>query len=178
MNRQELVEKMEIPLTCGQVAIVDAADYEWLMQWKWLASWSEKTQSFYAKRSDRVGSGRIYYSMHRVILGLVQGDTRKGDHENHDTLDNRRSNLRIATSAQNCQNMDRARPNRSGYKGVCWHGKSKMYVARLYINGRAKYLGYFHDPAEAHMAYQAAATEHFGEFASFCSSREERRQSC
>ena len=37
-----------IPLSQGQVAIVDAEDYEFLMQWNWYAAWMPSTQSYYA----------------------------------------------------------------------------------------------------------------------------------
>ena len=39
-----------IPLTQGQWALVDDADYEWLMQYEWCAQWDKDTRSFYAVR--------------------------------------------------------------------------------------------------------------------------------
>ena len=168
----------KISLTKGQWALVDEADFVWLNQWKWYASWCSKTQSYYARRSVRVNGKKLCISMHRLILGLIPGDKKEGDHANHDTLDNRRSNLRVATSAQNSQNMDKSRPNESGYRGVFWHAPSKLYIARIWVNGKPKHLGYFRDPAKAHEVYRDAAKEHFGEFATFYSSREERRQVC
>jgi hypothetical protein len=46
-----------IPLTQGQFATVDAADYEWIVQWKWCAHWSKEGKCFYASRVD-VSSGK------------------------------------------------------------------------------------------------------------------------
>ncbi len=83
---------MLISLSRGQVTLVDDADYDWLMQRKWCAVWSTSIRCFYAVCS--VESKALY--MHRYILGLEFGDPRFGDHiEPSQTLDNRRSNLRI-----------------------------------------------------------------------------------
>jgi len=87
-----------IPLTQGKVAIVDAADYDWLNQWKWYAS--KEGRVFYAIRRDNDCGGRdIKVRMHRVILGVPTG--LEGDHINGDGLDNRRANLRTVTKQQN-----------------------------------------------------------------------------
>lgn len=49
-----------IPLSQGQFAIVDASNYDWLIQWKWYAQWNPKTRSFYAVRTLIHGSIQIY----------------------------------------------------------------------------------------------------------------------
>ncbi len=85
-----------IPLTQGQFAKVDPEDYDWLMQWKWCAAWDKKTRSFRAIRSQyRTGRGPECIRMHREIMKAPKGIL--VDHGNHDTLDNRRFNLRKAT---------------------------------------------------------------------------------
>jgi len=115
-----MTETRTIPLTQGQVALVDEADFEWLAQWKWYARWAENTQSFYAVRNERsVGSSSRQRAvfMHREILQLRPGDPRKGDHQNGDTLDNRRSNLRHATSSQNTINSRLRADNATGHHG-------------------------------------------------------------
>ena len=157
----------EILLTQGQVAIVDAADFDWLNQWKWSARWNKGTQSFYALRNIPAPNGRqVTLGMHRAILGLQNGDKRYADHRNHETLDNRRENLRIATGAQNQQNGRKRKDNGSGFKGVriCRNG---FYQATIRINGKETYLGRSKNPAAAHALYRAAALEFFGEFACF-----------
>jgi len=69
------------------------------------------TQSFYAVRNQ---DGKTIL-MAREIL---QCDSERVDHENHDTLDNRDGNLRPATPGQNGANQGRHINNTSGYKGV------------------------------------------------------------
>lgn len=169
LNKQEPSPQTSyrtIPLTQGQVAIVDAADFEWLSKWKWHAHWSEFTQSFYAGRVEYLGDYEQYYvAMHREILGLKYRDKRQGDHKNGNTLDNQRHNLRIATRSQNKQNSKKYRNNKSGFKGVSFHRRIGKWMAAIQVNGKPHYLGYHPTPEAAHAAYCAAAKELHGDFA-------------
>ena len=150
-----------VPLTRGQFAIVDDADFDTLIEFKWYAQWNESTKSFYAARA----SYRRQVRMHRVIMGLGHGRRRPVDHINRNTLDNRRENLRICTPTQNCANSVRSKRNSTGYKGVTFNKQQGRYVARVRINCKSKFLGYFSDPKLAHEAYVKAATKLFGKFA-------------
>ena len=148
-----------IPLTQGKHAIVDDDDFEWLNQWKWYALKTANT--YYAARKVR---GRTVL-MHRVVLGLDIRDKRHGEHKNGAGLDNRRTNLRIATPAQNQANQRLQKKSRSGYKGVKWVRRDKRWMARIKVSGKTMYLGYFKNPVDAAKAYDEAARKHFGEFA-------------
>ncbi len=53
----------------------------------------------------------------------------------------------------------------SAYKGVSWHKAQKKWYARCVIGGKQKTLGYFTDEREAAEAYNAAAVEHYKNFA-------------
>jgi hypothetical protein len=147
-----------IPLTQGQVAIVDTADYEWLSQWKWHACWNASKRSFYAVRRNRK-EGTV--RMHRLILAATSQDV---DHRNGFTLDNRRNNLRECTHQQNCANQSKKRNNKSGYRGVYKHSSVERWVAQIQC-GKMKKIGHFYTPEDAARAYDKAATEYFGEFA-------------
>lgn len=157
-----------IPLTQGQFAIVDTSDYGWLSQYSWQAQWNTKTQSFYAIRTTSAANGKkpTTIRMHREILGLAVGDPRIADHRiSGDTLNNRRSNLRIATQFQNQHNRRRRRDNSSGFKGVTpYQGKWK---AEIVENGNWHYLGWYETPEEAYVAYCEAARKYHREFAHF-----------
>lgn len=154
-----------IALTQGQYTIVYESDYRWLMQWKWQADWNKATRSYYAKRSVRVNGKQGQIKMHRLILGLANGDPRESDHENLNTLDNRRSNLRLATSQQNSCNQRMRQNNKCGYKGVHQHKNSNKWAAQIQANGEGKWLGEFDTPEEAYQKYCEAAKDLHGEFA-------------
>jgi hypothetical protein len=156
-----------ITLTKGQVALVDDSDYEWLSQHKWFAKWNTGTRSYYAARSSPRENGKQYtIRMHREILGLERGDKREGDHkEPRDTLNNQRSNLRMAKHDQNGCNRGSNRNNTSGFKGVSWYPKYGKWLARINISGKRIFLGYFDTAEEAHETYRIAAEKYHGEFA-------------
>jgi len=123
-----------IHLTRGQFTIVDAADYKWLMQWKWHALKCRTGEGFYAYRTDFKTNGkRTAVPMHRLILGLAQDDPLMGDHINRNTLDNRRKNLRPANNSQNQMNKT-MRTNTSGRKGVCWSKTKRRWIVRICAN--------------------------------------------
>jgi hypothetical protein len=147
-----------IPLTQGQVAKVSAEDYEWLNRWKWYAKNSKS--GFYAARNARSGNGQTTIRMHSIIMGARCGEC--VDHVNHDTLDNRRNNLRIATHQENHRNQKTRSDNQTGYKGVTRH--RNFFRARIVINGTKIYLGERRTAAEAHELYRDASETRFGGF--------------
>jgi len=137
----------KIKLTKGQFTVIDDCDFEWLSQYKWCAAWDKKAKSYYAKRySKRINGKQCPISMAREILGLKKGDKREADHRNHNTLDNKRSNLRIVSHQENGW-------NRKNPKGYYWHKSNGKWMAKIKFNGRSIYLGYFDTEAKAHVAY-------------------------
>jgi len=157
----------KIPLTRGQYAIVDPERYEELAKHKWHVSWSRGGK--YAVRPVRSKKGGKYRQtivrMHRVIIGAREGEI--VDHINHNGLDDRIANLRIATPRQNNWNTRKRRGNCSSkYKGVSRAKDEKKWRARITFNGRSILIGDFVDERAAAMAYDAKARELFGEYAS------------
>lgn len=151
---------MQIPLTRGYVALVDAADYVLATApGKWHAEVTATAGLVYAKRTFKRADGRFTsLGMHFFLTGweLI-------DHRNGNGLDNRRSNLRQATCAQNMQNRRPKLSSKSGLKGV--HRDKYRWRALIRVNGRQIYLGAFRAPEEAARAYDRAALDHYGEFA-------------
>lgn len=74
------------------------------------------------------------------------------------------NHLRGATRHQNGASIHVVR-SASGYKGVSWHAKVGKWIAGIKVNQKRINLGYFDNPQDAARAYDAAAEEHFGEFA-------------
>ena len=102
---------------------------------------------------------------HRLIINAPSDA--KVDHKNGDTLDNRKSNLRVCTIAENVRNSVRMNRNTSGYKGVSYSKRSRKWKTTITVNNQHKHLGYFLTPEAAAMAYNIAAEKHFGEFAKY-----------
>lgn len=152
-------EARGIPLSNGREAIVDAADFDWLSQWTWSVSGNG-----YVRRYECIpGKSPKTILMHRQITGAPDGSV--VDHANHDTLDNRRANLRVCQQWQNTGNRVVGARNQSGYVGVFPLPNGKGWQARIRIRGTLLNLGSFRTTIEAAMAYDAAAREHRGEFA-------------
>jgi hypothetical protein len=103
------------------------------------------------------------YRLHRLIMGITDPKIIV-DHINRNPLDNRKSNLRLCTIAENSRNSGIiSSRNTSGYKGVT--KSSKKWLARIEFNGKKMYLGSFNTPQAAAEAYDKKAVELFGEFA-------------
>jgi len=154
-----------IPLSQGQVALVDDDDYERLNKHKWHARWSPKTQSFYALRSSKKGEGlpRHTIYMARDIMHAQLGQ--EVDHKSHDTLDNRKVNMRLCTCSENLGNQKRHKKHSSQHKGVYWHKQHHKWHVYISCKGCRHHLGYFYDEDDAGHAYDRAALKYHGEFA-------------
>ena len=155
----------KIKLTQGQFALIDDADFESLNQHKWYAD-KDHSGNFYAVRKSSWKNGKRHMIlMSRQILGLERGDPRQADHRNHNTLNNRQSNLRICTNRQNQMNRKLAQNKTSRFKGVSWYKRVGKWRAYIEINRKEKHLGYFMVEEFAALAYNNAAKKHYGEFA-------------
>jgi hypothetical protein len=142
---------IEIPLHNGMVALVWNRDAR-LIQRHWTALEGEYT--WYAV------SGRTL--LHREIMR--PGPLLEVDHRNGDGLDNRRSNLRLATRSQNAMNRRLQANNTSGVAGVTWMPKRGKWRATVKVQGHRIELGFFSTFERAVEAREAAVIKHYGEF--------------
>lgn len=152
----------EIKLSRGYVALVDDDALVLVSKHRWSAVRYPNNRNVYASSFMKMNGRRATLSMHRYVLGLTIGNAQAVDHINGNTLDNRRSNLRLCSASQNGANS-RIRKNTSGFKGVSFN--SGRWVARIRVRRRLIHLGRFIHPQEAALAYDHAARQHFGEFA-------------
>ena len=149
-----------IPFRNGMRVLIDESVCGFISRWDW--GISPMSGLWYAVRSEGPRSAYRKILMHRSIMGDPDAFV---DHINHDTLDNRRSNLRACTCAQNAYNKKLSSANRSGFKGVCWDRERSMWVAHIKLNGSNRKLGRFKQAVDAAAAYDTAAHNLFGEFA-------------
>lgn len=159
----------KIKLTQGKHAIVDDEDFERLSQYKWYYH-----HEGYAVRNSKENMRRRLISMHRIINNTPDGKVT--DHINGDKLDNRKSNLRSCTHAENARNSKLRSDSSSGMKGVYKIIKKSKYTywcGRVtgVRNGKQKVLCIKHFPftdegkLQAAKWYNEQVKIHFREFA-------------
>jgi len=112
-----------IPLTQGKFAIVDDEDYDRLIRYKWYTE-NPYPGIFYARASNK---NKVF--MHHMVLG---GRPKQlgVDHCNRNGLDNRKCNLRWATTSQNQWNR-KIEMGTSKYKGVCRMTGTDKWLVRI-----------------------------------------------
>lgn len=109
------------------------------------------------------------YSAHRLawlhFYGEWPPEDMRIDHIDRNRVNNRISNLRLATNSQNRMNSGLFANNTSGFKGVQFDRSFGKFVARLRVDGRDRYVGCFDRAEDAAQAYRSAAIDAFGDFA-------------
>lgn len=158
---------IEIPLSQGRVALIDDQDAAAVGRFNWFlhTCGSGANTLYYAIGNlPRQGKKRGAIKMHRLIMDAPSGIS--VDHINHNGIDNRRCNLRLATGFQNSANM-RPQASRYGYTGVTSHPcvGGARYYGRLYVRGKWFFTKVCATPAEAAWLRDDLAIEHCGEFA-------------
>lgn len=146
----------------GKVILFDSSDWPLIEKYRWRIN----PKSNYVMSFDYISTGisKTLY-MHRIVMNVIDTDNII-DHINGNKLDNRRLNLRLATSTQNSQNA-RSKRGKSKYKGIIfmpYRGKETI-VARIVVNKKQIYLGTHKTEESAALAYNVAAVKYFGEFA-------------
>ena len=141
-----------IGITQGKYATVDDEDYDWLMTWRWYTRRYHQKQSSIFYACAWAGNGDQIISMHRLLMLHPTG--LQVDHLNNNGLDNRKCNLRVATSRENRQNL--ARPGTSKYPGVSWSSQRSCWASQIKINDTIVNLGFYEVEVNAAIAYRHA----------------------
>lgn len=131
--------------------IIDLSDFLRIIKCKW------HFINGYVKNS----SGKF---LHRLIMNC--SDRKVVDHINHNTLDNRKSNLRICSISENSFNKLGANINSyTGVRGVSYNYKSNKFSACYSFNNKIYDLGLFYTLSDAKEAIRTArlATSEFSE---------------
>jgi hypothetical protein len=156
-----------IKLTKGKEAIIDKKNYEHFMKCKWSYSGNG-----YAIRRLTIAERNLkqikckHVGMHREVLELMGfKNFQDSEHINFNKLDNRESNLRIATRSQNIAHRPKFNGCVSIYKGVSWQNDKQIWRARIAPNRKEIFLGTFKCEEDAAKAYDKAALKIYGKFA-------------
>ena len=147
----------------GQPFVVDAADADAVVA---AGPWRLKRHHglTYIQRNVRLDGNRKPQSLHRFLMNPGSASV---DHRNHDGTDNRRENLRLASSVDQMRNT-RPRIARALPKGVTSHpllDGTLRYSTRIRTTREQVRIGYFSTAEDAAIAYDCGAAYLFGEFA-------------
>jgi hypothetical protein len=140
----------------GGIVKIDEEDLPLISCFKWHSRWSKDTKTYYARHTKRDNSKSGFKSvlMHRLIM--KPPTNMEIDHINHDTLDNRRSNLKIVTTRENGN-------NRSDHGifpvGSSYHKRVGKFQGYIRYNGRLKSFGYFIDHVSPGLIYDLIKEE-------------------
>lgn len=142
-------------MVCRDI-LVDDENYDLLKTFNWTI------------RSPKPGNYRIITKLNgkeiTIANMVMQTENIMYDHIDRNQFNNQKKNLRIVTYKQNAWNSNMLVNNTSGYKGVCWNKRDKVWQAAIKTDGKIKYLGSFKDPIKAAKAYDKAAKEYHGEY--------------
>lgn len=160
-----------IPTSQGVVAVVDFEDYNEVRDRTWTAHFNRHgklkhiaTTVLAPERGKRKNgkTKRRQVAMHRVLMGLDSFDAkpeglghRYVDHVDGNPANNRRSNLRKCSHAQNVKNAGASRNSTSKYRGVSWDKDNRKWLAKAYYKGKHHHIKYFTDEIEAARAVDA-----------------------
>ena len=138
----------------GECFLIDTDQLEKVLKYNWYV---DVRKGYVDSTSHKIK----YRKLHKYLL-----DTNLTvDHINRNPRDNRLSNLRICTTAENNRNKKVRNDSRTGVKGVHYEpNKKKKYRARIQLNGKRMTIGYFETIEEAEQAYKEKSIELFGEY--------------
>lgn len=133
-------------------AIIDTKSLEILNDFEgtFRAVWNQNTKSYYAQGNDLTNKKKNVM-MHRWVMCAPEGMV--VDHLNHDTLDNRRSNLKVTTQSHNMLNLD-PRKLQGRVPGVKWYESRQKWRAVVTVNKKEHHLGYFKQKEDAVIAVE------------------------
>lgn len=148
--------------------LIDTEDLEKVLRTNliWHVIWDIYTKSYYAKASAYKQKPSTV-SLHRVVMDVTD-PLSEVDHENHDTLDNRKYNLRVTNNINNLKNRGAKNTNnKSGYRNVYWNTNDARWVVSLQIEGKRREFGRFKfkDLDKAGERAEAMRQLHYKEYA-------------
>lgn len=140
--------------------LFDLEDYELLKQYTWTLS--HVGGCFYAKAWLYGSDKPKIIKMHRLVLGFPDY---KIDHKDRNGLNNKKSNLRKFEGGQNRMNSSISKNNTTGFKGVTYEQKKKLWLTHIGFKGEKIKGGRFKNKYAAALRYNQLAIKYFGEFA-------------
>jgi len=148
---------------CETPVEIDDDDKDLVLSYKW-----------FVHRTQLKKNGKYYFIcnykknkqvlLHRIIMNAIYYNGMVVDHIDGNTLNNKKSNLRLCHQYGNAENQKISKRNTSGYKGVSWSSLYNKWVSKIHCRNKYHFLGYFNDPEQAYKAYCEASIKYHGEF--------------
>lgn len=148
-------------------AIIDLEDLERVINYPytWFAQYNKDIDNYYVRASvynPKTQHSKVMF-LHQFIMGA---NGKFVDHINSNTLNNRKSNLRVVLDSNNSMNRkSKNKNNTSGYRNVSWSKSENKWVVQLQINKKNTILGRFDDVHEAGKFAEEMRNKYYGEFA-------------
>ena len=143
----------------GEEFYFDLEDYDKINNYCW---------NFHKNRSlayiEARGENKKNIKLHRLIMNVTDRNILI-DHISHNTLDNRKSNLRLCNNSQNSKNRIKLKRNLTGINGVSLRKDTGKYRVRLGVNGKEINIGQYESLDNAIIAREDAEQKYYGEFA-------------
>ena len=155
-------------------SIIDINDYEKVKNfpYTWHSFYARKTKTYYCVATEYFKDENGVTQHKPLYLEAFLENPNKYsdvyiDHENHDTLDNRRCNLRASTNSDNSKHRShRNSNNKSGYRNVAYVKRSKHpYWVQIVVNGKNTNMGRFDDVHKAAEVAEAMRNKYYGNYA-------------
>lgn len=148
--------------TKNEPILFDLEDYDKIKDYCWYID-----PDGYARTNVTLENGkRTMWMMHSLITNTIDNPLHMADHihGNNTRLDNRKSNLRVATKSQNNINQKIRKDNSSGYKGINWDKQHNKWVVRIQTNNKRVFIGRYKSLDDAIAARQKAEDKYHGEW--------------
>ena len=171
IDEANMIAKIELRRRDGENlwTIIDLDDLDRVINYPhaWYAKYSKTIQNFYAAANvhDPTGERVGTLHLHQFILNTRENHV---DHINHNSLDNRKSNLREVSPSQNYRNRSGVNKNSvSGYRNVSWSKRDNKWLVQLQIDGKNVCLRKYdkEDLEEAGRFAARMREKYYGEFA-------------
>ena len=135
----------------------DLEDYDKIKDYCWSENQNKKSGYTFVEAWDKDIQNVV--RMHWIIIG------KNCDHIDRDPMNNRKSNLRVATRQENNRNCSISKNNTSGIIGVAWVAKKHRWIAYVGMDYKRITLGSFENKEDAIRARLEGERKYFGEFA-------------
>lgn len=146
----------------GDAFYFDLENYEDIKNFSWHRA---HRKHLYLVANKTINNKTYNIYMHRLVMGVTDKKLKVDHIHGYDSVnDNRKSNLRLATTSQNSMNKRLLKSNTSGVTGVMWKNREQKWYAKIVVNDKEICLGYYDEFKDAVCARKQAEKKYFGEF--------------